>query len=202
LCEHLPLLAQQAHHISVVNSVGGSVNTNDHHAGYYYNLTGHVPDRTFLTQGNDRKPYADDWPYMGTVVASRRKQHPYLTNAITLPHKEGAPRYTRPGQFSARLGVEYDPLYVHGEPEKPTQFQAPSLTLTGDITAARMTQRQTLVRSIDAARRQLDGHANIQTWQQQQERALSLLTSSRTAEAFDLSKEPENVRERYGNTLN
>ena len=47
LCEHLPLLAQQAHHLAVVNSVGGTVNTNDHHAGYYYNLTGHVPDQFF-----------------------------------------------------------------------------------------------------------------------------------------------------------
>src|SRR3954468_13731626 len=43
LCEHLPMLAKQAHHVAIVNSVAGSVNTNDHHAGYYYNLTGHVP---------------------------------------------------------------------------------------------------------------------------------------------------------------
>ncbi len=40
LCEHLPLLAKQAHHLALINSVGASVNTNDHHAGYYYNLTG------------------------------------------------------------------------------------------------------------------------------------------------------------------
>lgn len=201
-CEHLPMLAQQAHHLAVVNSIGGSVNTNDHHAGYYYNMTGHVPDRTFLTQGNDRKPYADDWPFMGAVVASKRPRHPYLTNAITLPHKEGAPRYTRPGQFSARLGVEHDPLYVHGELKTPLQFQAPALTLTGDISAERMTQRHTLVRGIDDARRQFEKHRVVSTWQQQQERALSLLTSSRTTAAFDLTKEPESIRERYGTTTN
>src|SRR5688500_5423032 len=34
LCEHLPRLAQQAHHLAVLNSVRASVNTNDHHAGY------------------------------------------------------------------------------------------------------------------------------------------------------------------------
>jgi hypothetical protein len=45
LSEHLPLLAAQAHHLALVNSVGATVNTNDHHAGYYYNLTGHIqPD--------------------------------------------------------------------------------------------------------------------------------------------------------------
>ena len=72
LCEHLPLLARQAHHLAVVNSVGATVNTNDHHAGYYYNLTGHVPDPSFLTLGNNRTPRPDDWPYMGCVAASRR----------------------------------------------------------------------------------------------------------------------------------
>ena len=56
ISEHMPLLAQQAHHLTIVNSVGGTVNTNDHHAGYYYNLTGHVPDRTFQTLGNNRTP--------------------------------------------------------------------------------------------------------------------------------------------------
>ena len=29
LCEHLPLLSKQSHHLAVINSVGGSVNTND-----------------------------------------------------------------------------------------------------------------------------------------------------------------------------
>ncbi|MBL8811906.1 MAG: DUF1501 domain-containing protein, partial [Planctomycetaceae bacterium] len=78
LCEHLPMLAQQAHHLAIVNSIGGSVSTNDHHAGYYYNLTGHIPDATFLSLGNNRTPYQTDWPYMGAVVASRRSPHPQL----------------------------------------------------------------------------------------------------------------------------
>ena len=48
LCEHLPLLARQAHHLAVVNSLGHyGRGTGDHHAGYYYNLTGRAPDPTF-----------------------------------------------------------------------------------------------------------------------------------------------------------
>ena len=74
LCEHLPMLAQQAHHLAVIRSVCGTVNTNDHHAGYYYNLTGHVPDPSFMSVGNDRRPYADDWPFMGSVVGSHDHQ--------------------------------------------------------------------------------------------------------------------------------
>src|SRR3989440_12802551 len=39
LCEHLPLLARQAHHLVLVNSVDGTDPTNSHLA-YYYHLTG------------------------------------------------------------------------------------------------------------------------------------------------------------------
>lgn len=202
LCEHLPMLAKQAHHLAVINSVGATVNTNDHHAGYYHNLTGHVPDQTFLIQGNNRTPYPDDWPFMGTVVAAKRPPHPYLTNAITLPHVEGAPAYTRPGQFAARLGTEFDPLYVHGSREEPLKFQAPSLALASDMTTNRLADRNELLGAVDSARRQFEQYAKIQSWHRQQERALTLLMSSRTTEAFDLSREPQAIRDRYGESIN
>ena len=150
------MLARQAHHLAVVNSVGATVNTNDHHAGYYYNLTGHVPDQSFRTLANNRTPRPDDWPYMGCVVASRRPPHPHLPNAITLPHRPSKAPYTRPGQFAARLGIEHDPLYVHGDIGQPLRFQAPALMLGGEITAQRLQDRRGLLAAVDAARRDLD----------------------------------------------
>jgi uncharacterized protein (DUF1501 family) len=201
-CEHLPLLARQAHHLAVVNSVGATVNTNDHHAGYYYNLTGHVPDPSFLSQGNDRRPQPDDWPYMGCVVASRRPPHPQLPNAITLPHKPSKAPYTRPGQFAARLGVQHDPLYVHGDVDQPLRFQAPALTLEGDVTAERLLHRRGLLETVDAARRELDATERVRTWTTLRGRAWDLLASSRTTAAFDVASEPESLRKRYGETVN
>ena len=202
LCEHLPLLARQAHHLALVNSIGGTVSTNDHHAGYYYNLTGHVPDPTFLSQGNNRTPYPDDWPYMGSVVAARRERHPHLPNLITLPHKEGAPTYTRPGQFAARLGIEYDALYVDGSLEEPLKFRAPALVLEGSMTPDRLGNRQALLGSLNDVRSEFENFSAPRTWQRQQERAMELLVSSRTTEAFDVTREPEELRERYGQTTN
>lgn len=202
LSEHLPLLAQQAHHLALINSVGGTVNTNDHHAGYYYNLTGHVPDVTFRTQGNNRTPYPDDWPFMGSVVASKRPSHPFLPNAITLPHKPSRAPYTRPGQFAARLGVEHDPLYLQGDVDQPMTFQAPALALEGGMTAARLQRRESLLKDLDAVRREADQAAKVQTWERHQDRAMSLLLSSQTTKAFDLSEEPDTLCERYGKTVN
>jgi uncharacterized protein (DUF1501 family) len=202
LCEHLPLLAKQAHHLALVRSVCGTVNTNDHHAGYYHNLTGHVPDVTFLSLGNNRTPYPDDWPFMGTVVASRRPAHPYLSNAITLPHKPSEAPYTRPGQFAARLGVEHDPLYLQGSLKEPLKFHAPALELQSGMNGARLTARRELLAAVDDARRTIDAHAAAEVWGKQQQRAFSLLASAKMTEAFDVASEPVHIRERYGENVN
>jgi hypothetical protein len=202
LSEHLPLLAKQAHHLALVNSVRGTVNTNDHHAGYYYNLTGHVPDQSFVTLGNNRTPFPDDWPFMGSVVAAKRAPHEYLPNAITLPHKPSTAPYTRPGQFAARIGVEHDPLYLQGSLDEPLKFRAPALVLEGGMTLDRLTQRNSLLGEVDAARRVFDRHVTPQLWKRHQDRALALLMSSRTTEAFDVTCEPPALRERYGESVN
>lgn len=202
LCQHLPRLAKQAHHLALVRSVGATVSTNDHHAGYYYNQTGHVPDPTFLSLGNNRKPYPDDWPSMGAVVSAKRVPHPTLPNFITLPQKEGAPAYTRPGQFAARLGLEFEPLFVQGDSQAPLKFQVPALTMQDGLTAVRLQNRHQLLRQFNAQRRSVDQLSSTATWNAQQERALSLLLNAVTTEAFDVAREPETLRERYGQTVN
>jgi hypothetical protein len=202
LCEHLPLLANQTKHLAIINSVGSPVNTNDHHAGYYYNLTGHVPDQTFLSLGNNRTPYPTDWPSVGCVVGAKRPPHPFLPNVITLPHKPSKAPYTRPGQFAARIGIEYDPLYVQGSHEQPTQFRVPALTLRGELSADRLTDRHSLRVALDDAHRDFDTRTAGTTLDRLQDRAVSLLMSSRIGEAFDVSRESITLRERYGSTVN
>ena len=202
-CEHLPLMAQQAHHLAIVRSVNGKVNTNDHHAGYYYNLTGHVPDPTFLSLGNNRTPMPTDWPYMGSVVASKRRAaNPHLPTAITLPQKPSKLPYTRPGQFAGRLGVANDPLYVIGSREKPLEFQAPALALQKGISAERMQSRQGLLHLVEQVGRQTEKIGTHPNWSTHQERAFGLLTNDRTLQALDVSREPIALRDRYGGTVN
>jgi len=202
LGEHLPMTARQAHHLAIVRSVGSSVNTNDHHAGYYYNLTGHQADPTFLSLGNNRTPMPSDWPYMGCVVGSRVATHGTLPNAITLPHMPSRLPYTRPGQFAARLGVQHDPFYVLGSEADPLHFEAPAMVLGGDVDPARLTSRETLLETLNDARRNFEFQQGEAKWTQLQEKALSLLGSSVTTAAFDVAAEPESVRERYGQTIN
>ena len=203
LCEHLPLLSQQAHRFALVHGItDGGKATGDHHAGYYYNLTGHAPDQTFKQQGNDRRPYPDDWPFMGSVVGSRRPLHPRLPQVITLPHKPSKLPFTRPGQFAGRLGMEHDPFYLNGSFEEPLKFTAPTLTMEGGISAGRMDTRRELLRAFNNARRELEDEMQVQSYLRQQERAFTLLTSSGAERAFDIASEPAALRARYGNTIN
>ena len=203
LSEHLPLVARQAHRLAVVRSICSTVNTNDHHAGYYYNLTGHAADPSFVSLGNNRTPLPDDWPYMGCVVGSRRPQSDGLPNAVSLPHMPSRRPYTRPGQFAARLGVAHDPLYVDGSVENPLKFEAPALVLQGDVDAARLRSRQSLLNAVNEARREFDRRViNGGEWSRLHERAVSLLGSAQTTAAFNVADEPAKLRERYGSTVN
>jgi hypothetical protein len=202
ISEHLPLTARQGRHLAVVRSLCSTVNTNDHHGGYYYNLTGHAADPSFLSLGNNRTPMPDDWPFIGCVVGSRRPVGDGLPNAVTLPHMPSRRPYTRPGQFAARLGVAHDPLYVQGSLENPLKFEAPALVLEGDVDAARLFSRQSLLGAVDDARRRFDREAAEGGWSRLQERAVRLLGSAQTTAAFNVAGEPEKLRERYGPTIN
>ena len=95
-------------------------------------------------------------------------------------------QYTRPGQFAARIGAEYDPLYLNGNTEQPLEFTAPALTLQGDVTAERISSRNGLLKLLDRDRQALEQYASTQVWKKQQARALELLLSAGTANAFSL----------------
>jgi hypothetical protein len=203
LCEHLPCLGRVAHHLAIVNSLGHfGRGTGDHHAGYYYNLTGHEPDPTFRALLNNRKPVGSDWPFIGSVVAYKRPVHPYLPQLITLPQKPGFPEYTRPGQFAARLGMEHDAAYVLGRLDKPLEFVVPTLTLEGNVDGKRLSSRRFLLKAIDQTVKRADISAATAQYSRQQEKAFTLLSAPQTKAAFDIAKEPLAMRERYGQTVN
>ena len=125
-----------------------------------------------------------------------------LPNAITLPHKPSKLPYIRPGQFAARLGVEYDPLYVHGSREKPLEFRVPALSLEGNVTPARLTDRVSMRDALDAARRDFDARARHGTGTAcKTGRSRCSLRQERQPRSM-FRREPLALRERYGNTVN
>jgi len=100
------------------------------------------------------------------------------------------------------LGIAYDPLYLEGNSSAPLKFQAPALVLDAVTTPDRLAQRRGLLAAVENARREFDGAARPRAFSAQRERAFSLLSSSQTHRAFDLSQEPRRLRDRYGETVN
>jgi uncharacterized protein (DUF1501 family) len=72
------------------------------------------------------------------------------------------------------------------------------IKLTG-ISLERLQHRRRMLQSLDSCRRDLDTNVNVQDRDATTAAAFDLLTSSKLADALDLSKEDPKVRERYGN---
>lgn len=204
-CEHLPRTARLAQHLAVIRSLtmtGRSIG--DHHADTYYTLTGHRPDRSFFVEGINRTPHPDDWPFIGSTVALRQSHDSELPGLVQLPARSGEiTNYINPGQFAGRLGPAWEPLLVRGDLDKPRELAAPAFQLPAEINSGRLTGRQSLLTQLDNWQQQLERPGSpLDTLATHQKRAMALLTSPKSKEAFDITREPEAVRARYGEDIN
>jgi uncharacterized protein (DUF1501 family) len=111
-----------------------------------------------------------------------------------------APGGTAPGQHGGWLGKQYDPFLVTGDPNA-AGWNVPELALQDGLTSQRMLKRQELLSSLDQARSRLAKRAENASWTGYQEQAFGLLTSKAARDAFDLSQEPDALRDRYGRNI-
>jgi uncharacterized protein (DUF1501 family) len=95
------------------------------------------------------------------------------------------------------LGAKYDPWQIKGDPAK-SDFKVDALTLAPGVSVSRLESRQALLGELDSQQRQLATLAESQRMTNDQQLAFSMLTSNRLTQAFDLSRETEATRERYG----
>jgi hypothetical protein len=101
---------------------------------------------------------------------------------------------TRP----AYMGVQHGPFVV-GDPSTEG-FTPPSLTVTAGLDGERLNDRRTMLAQLDRLRRQSE-HAAVHSVEEFQDLAFQLLTSREAAEAFDITRESDALRERYGRHL-
>jgi hypothetical protein len=80
-------------------------------------------------------------------------------------------------------------------------FRLNGLESFPDVTLDRLDQRRTLLTQLDDERRRLDQQSAIRSYTGLENRALQLLSSPQIAEAFDLRREADSLRDRYGRNL-
>ncbi|HEX5105469.1 MAG TPA: DUF1501 domain-containing protein, partial [Pirellulaceae bacterium] len=175
VCEHLPRLARIMDKLVPIRSVYGSPN-GSHDSFICY--TG----RSFVQQP------PGGWPSVGSTVSKLLgPTHAAMPPFVGLAPRAGHPPYGSPGH-PGFLGSAHSAFRPNGEGQA-------DLTLNG-ISAERLADRRQLLSSVDRIRRSLDSKLGGQDAFTQQ--ALGVLTSSKLAEALDVSREDPQVRERSG----
>ncbi|HUY36031.1 MAG TPA: DUF1501 domain-containing protein [Pirellulales bacterium] len=191
VCEHLPRLARQMHHVCLVRSVHHQVV--DHNAGAYYALTGRAPFKgSQLITGDE----ADNFPPYGAVLARLRPVSRRLPAFVHLPDIMSNNGRDLPGQRAGFLGAASDP-FVAGDPSAPG-YETPGLALPADVPLARLGRRQELLRQIERTRAEPPDDAQMAGMEAHYRQAFSLLASPDARQAFDLSQESAAVALRYG----
>lgn len=95
------------------------------------------------------------------------------------------------------LGPGYEPFKVLGDPSSP-QFEVPNIGLSDDSQRRRLRERITLRQSLDQLRRDIDQTGMMDAIDKFEAQAINLLISPEARAAFDLTREPDRLRDRYG----
>lgn len=176
ICEAFPRLATMADKFTVIRSLVG--NQSDHDAIQVFN--GHHPRNPTPSGG---------WPQFGSMVAKTQGPADVATPpfvSLCYPCTHGP--YNEPGP--GFLGAAQSPF----RPMGPTRDD---MVLNG-VTLERLGDRRLLMRSFDRFRREADSTRMMEGLDHFSEQAMGILTSSRLAQALDLSKEDPRVVARYG----
>ena len=190
ICEHLPRLAARAHKYALVRSL--SHKDNNHLMSTHHVLTGHLQPGAFF----DKVASRDDWPCYSAGCEYLRPRSDGIPSGVNLPTFLMSAPLTWPGQHAGFLGPKYDPWQIVGDPNNP-DFRVDALTLAQGIDATRLDQRRGLLKAID---QQTVVAADIGAFRmtEDQRLAFTMLSSGQLSQAFELTREADAVRDRYG----
>jgi hypothetical protein len=183
--EHMTRLASVADKLAIVRSIRH--NQGNHGAGNHYMMTG-APPRIPVGCG----AFVSFHPSLGSVTAHERGAPHGLPAYFTMPQmsRSGGPNF---------LGARYAPFVVADDPNR-TGFQVRDVALPQGLTDDRFGSRGNIRVDLDQMQRiqeEVAGDPAVSLDQHYQQ-AYDLITSPQAQAAFDIHREPERIRERYG----
>ncbi|MFM2094059.1 MAG: hypothetical protein RIS70_1183, partial [Planctomycetota bacterium] len=191
ICEHLPKLAERAHRYAVIRSL--SHGDNNHLMSTHHVLTGEKQPGGFF----DKVASRDDWPSYASALQAIHPRNDGIPCGVNLPTFLQEGPLTWPGQHAGFLGPTFDPWQIKGDPNSP-EFKVSSLSLSPGLDVDRLGNRKSLLGQLNQQQQRLEQSAASLRLQGEQDLAYSLLASSKLSQAFELQRESEPNRERYG----
>jgi hypothetical protein len=177
LCEHLPKQAAMMDKLTIIRSVDAR-------------HSNHEPNQVFQTANAAAEPRINREAEMYPAIAS-------LIGKICGPNDPAMPPYVVLNMKSRShlawggyLGKRYDPFDGNQAPKLFGQL--------GAIPHERITSRTQLRADLDQLRRELDLNGAMQALDSFEQQAVQLIAGDRARQVFDITREPEAIRQRYG----
>lgn len=208
ICEHLPKLAARSDKWALVRSLSHS--WNEHIQGTCLMLTG----RSELPPGFRSSPQPSDFPGMSAVAGRMISGRSLLPGSAVLPYQ-----IETPGTAAGIMGSQYDPWLLAASPKsqwsgaapnsfdhqrRPVHkvsadfFNSPKLQLADGVSKLRLDAREHLLKLVENQQRHLERYGAVASLDRYRDGALSLLTSKRIRDAFDVEANDPKLLDAYG----
>lgn len=183
--ENMIRLAEISDKLTIIRSVRHD--QNNHGAGNHYMMTG-APTRIPVSCG----AFVSFHPSMGSVVSFERGAKDGLPPYFSIPDmaRSGGPNF---------LGARHAPFVVGDDPNKES-FIVRDVTIPKDLDDGRTLSRRTIRNRLDQFARFHDRAAGdpVASADENYQQAVSLMSSAAAQRAFEIHREPNEVRESYG----
>ncbi|QEL13450.1 DUF1501 domain-containing protein [Limnoglobus roseus] len=179
--EKLPLMAKVMDKISLVRSAS---HNNDHHE----------TATNWVLSGRFGTPFGD-YPAIGAVAAHEFGFSGTLPPYVSVPKN---PSFTWELGKSAFLGGRYE-SFKAGDPNA-AGYKVEDVAPPASLTMKQVERRETLLKAVDGLAKKVQGNDQIATYDEFHQRAAAMLLSPEAKKAFDITAEPEKLRDRYGRT--
>jgi hypothetical protein len=192
ISEHLPRMARLADKYAILRTM--SHTTGNHPAASYWMMVG-SPITRAAPQGVSMS--REDRPHPGAVLSWRLPRRGAVPSFVLVPEAISPVGPERPGQHAGFLGAAFDPYRVNSNPNLPS-YSPGSLQPSPGIDGRRLEGRRGLLNQLNQQARYLEETAAGQTLTPYYARAFDMIATPEAQAAFDISREPARVRDRYG----
>jgi uncharacterized protein (DUF1501 family) len=202
-CETLPKLAKVTDKATVIHSMSYSPNgLFNHTAAIYQMMTGYTTDKV-SPSGQLEPPDPKDFPNYGSNIVRLKPPEAPMLPFVMLPRPLQESNVVGKGGTAGFLGKGYDPytLYPDGDDldnNKMERIKVDDLKLRPEVFAFRLQRRAKLRDAIDATMPDIESAVSDYKLDEYYDRALNLIASGRAREAFEIDREPKEVRDLYG----
>jgi uncharacterized protein (DUF1501 family) len=196
--ETMPMLAEQMDKVTLIRSMSYTpVGLFNHTAAIYQMMTGWAPDKV-SPSGQLEPPSPRDFPHMGCHISHMRPPEGPMLPFVEMPRPLQESNVIGKGGAAGFLGKALDPYRLYQDPNK--EIKLDDLTLRPEVTQERLKDRFTLLKGINGSMKDLEKAVSSYALNDYYEKAFDLVVSGKARDAFDLSNEPDKVRDRYGRT--